>query len=265
MSPDGSLGSPLDIREQDGILEVILNRPKANAIDAATSRQMGEVFSHFRDDPSLRVAIISGAGPKFFSAGWDLQAAAEGEAIDSDYGVGGFAGLSELKLYKPVIAAVNGLAVGGGFELALACDLIVAVDEAQFFLPEIFVGLIADSASLRLPKRLPYHIAMEMLLTGRRMGAEEALRWGLVNAVVPQVELMDKAREMAQQIIQGAPLAVASVKELVSHSQHLSLEEGYALLRSQKLGFYEAMLASEDAKEGPKAFAEKRSPRWQAK
>ncbi|MEZ4608368.1 MAG: enoyl-CoA hydratase-related protein [Deinococcales bacterium] len=132
MSPDGSLGSPLDIREQDGILEVILNRPKANAIDAATSRQMGEVFSHFRDDPSLRVAIISGAGPKFFSAGWDLQAAAEGEAIDSDYGVGGFAGLSELKLYKPVIAAVNGLAVGGGFELALACDLIVAVDEPNF-------------------------------------------------------------------------------------------------------------------------------------
>jgi crotonobetainyl-CoA hydratase len=248
------------------ILEIVLDRPKANAIDAATSRAMGALFCEFRDDPSLRVAILTGAGEKFFSAGWDLNAAAQGEAIESDYGPGGFGGLTELHdLRKPVIAAVNGLAVGGGFEIALACDLIVTAEHAQFALPEVLVGVLADAGSFRLPRRLPRAIAMEMLLTGRRMEAAEALRWGLVNAVVPHAQLIEKAREYAQMVLKAAPLAVAAVKEVTGATESLSLPECYALLRSGTLGTYQAMLASEDAQEGPRAFSEKRTPQWKAR
>jgi crotonobetainyl-CoA hydratase len=248
------------------ILEVTLDRPKANAIDAATSRQMGELFCSFRDDPALRVAILTGAGQKFFSAGWDLNAATGGEAIESDYGPGGFAGLTELHdLNKPVIAAVNGIAAGGGFELALSCDLIVAAEHAQFFLPEALVGVLADAGSFRLPKRLPRAIAMEMLLTGRRMGAEEALRWGLVNAVVPASGLMEKAREYGQAILKAAPLSIAAVKEVTRATEALGIEACYALMRSGTLAAYEAMLTSEDALEGPRAFAEKREPVWKGR
>ncbi len=256
----------LQITRNGQILEVILDRPKANAIDNATSRLMGELFCEFRDDPGLRVAIITGGGEKFFSAGWDLSAAAEGEAIDGDYGPGGFAGITELHdLNKPVIAAVNGMAVGGGFELALACDLIVAAEHAQFFLPEIFVGVLADAASFRLPKRLPHQIAMEMLLTGRRMDAEEAKRWGLVNVVVPPDQVMAKARELAEIIIKAAPLSIAAVKAVTRATVALDVEACYALMRSGKLEAYERMLSSDDAKEGLKAFAEKREPVWQGK
>lgn len=260
------MNESLKITRNGQILEVTLDRPKANAIDNATSRAMGELFSEFRDDPTLRVAILTGAGDRFFSAGWDLNAAAEGDALEGEYGVGGFGGITELHdLHKPIIAAVNGMAVGGGFELALACDLIVAADHAEFFLPEIFVGLIADDAALRLPKRLPYHIAQEMLLTGRRMGAEEAARWGLVNAVVPRAEVMGKAREFAATILQAAPLSIAAIKEITRATASLSLPEGYGLLRSGKLENYTQMLHSEDAQEGPRAFAEKRDPVWKGK
>lgn len=253
----------IQITRNGQILEVTLDRPKANAIDNATSRAMGELFSAFRDDPDLRVAILTGAGDRFFSAGWDLNAAADGDALEGEYGVGGFGGITELHdLHKPIIAAANGMAVGGGFELALACDLIVAADHAEFFLPEIFVGLIADAAALRLPKRLPYHIAQEMLLTGRRMGAEEAHRWGLVNAVVPRAEVMGKAREFAATIIQAAPLSIAAVKEITRATAALSIPDSYALLKSGQLPHYTQMLNSEDAKEGPRAFAEKREPVW---
>jgi crotonobetainyl-CoA hydratase len=249
---------------RDGpVLEVTLDRPKANAIDAATSRQMGELFCEFRDDPALRVAILTGAGERFFSAGWDLAAAADGEAIEADHGVGGFAGLTELHdLNKPVIAAVNGLAVGGGFELALACDLVVAVDSAEFFVPEALVGVLADAATFRLPKRLPRQIAIDLLLTGRRMGAEEAHRWGLVNAVTPRATLMDTAREYARSVVRAAPLAVAAVKEVARETEALAIAECYGLLRSRTLPAYERMLASDDAQEGPRAFTEKREPRW---
>lgn len=258
--------SSLEVVTNGKILEVTLNRPKANAIDAETSREMGQLFSDFRDDPDLRVAILTGGGEKFFSAGWDLNAAADGEDIDGDYGLGGFGGIAELHdLNKPVIAAVNGMAVGGGFELALACDLIVAADHAQFFTPEIFVGVLADAASLRLPKRLPYHVAMEMLLTGRRMAAEEAKQWGLVNAVVSQTEVMENAREFAETIIQAAPLSIGAVKEVTRATAALDTKDGYAKMRSGDLKTYEAMLVSEDAVEGPKAFAEKRDPIWKGK
>ena len=256
----------LKVTRNGPILEVTLDRPKANAIDAATSRRMGVLFCEFRDDPALRVAIITGGGEKFFSAGWDLHAAAHGEAIDSDYGPGGFAGLTELHdLNKPVIAAVNGMAVGGGFELALACDLIVAVEQAQFSLPEVLVGVLADAGSFRLPKRLPRPIAMEMLLTGRRMGAEEARGWGLVNAVTSPGELMGKAREYALAILKAAPLAIAAVKEVTRATEALGVPACYELMRSGQLKAYEKMLTSEDAKDGPRAFAEKREPVWQGR
>lgn len=256
----------LQVTRNGPILEIVLDRPKVNAIDNLTSRQLGELFSQFRDDPALRVAILTGGGERFFSAGWDLNAASAGAAIDGDYGVGGFAGLTELHdLNKPVIAAVNGMAVGGGFELALACDLIVAADHAQFWLPEIFVGVLADAAAIRLPKRLPYHIALEMLLTGRRMAADEALRWGLVNAVVPQAQLLEKAREYAETIVRAAPLSVAAIKEVTRATAALDVQSAYALLRSGKLTTYTQLLTSADAQEGPRAFAEKRTPVWQGR
>jgi len=256
----------LKIERNGAILEVTLDRPKANAIDAATSRLMGETFCRFRDDPALRVAILTGAGERFFSAGWDLKAAAEGEASNTDFGPGGFAGLTRLfDLDKPVIAAVNGLAFGGGFELALACDLMVVAESAELCLPEAFVGLIPDSGTVRLPRRLPRAIALEMLYTGRRMGAEEAARWGLANAVVPQGAVMAKAREVAAAVVGGAPLSIAAIKELLRKSETLDTEASLGLLESGAIAAYEAMLVSEDAQEGPRAFAEKREPVWKGR
>src|SRR5690625_1871767 len=191
---------------EGGILEVTLDRPKANAIDLPTSRTMGDVFQAFRDDDQHRVAIVRTAGEKFFSAGWDLKGAADGDAVDSDYGVGGFAGLQELRdLNKPVIAAVNGMAVGGGFELALSADLIIAADTASFALPEINAGTLADAATIKLPKRIPYHVAMDMLYTGRWMDAAEALRWGLVSEVVPLANLYGSAWAMESTLTVGPP------------------------------------------------------------
>ena len=192
------------------VLEVTLDRPKANAIDLATSRLMGETFRDFRDDPELRVAIVKTAGERFFSAGWDLKAAADGDAVDGDYGVGGFGGLQELRgLNKPVIAAVSGMAVGGGFELMLSADLIYAADHSSFALPEIKAGTLADAATIKLPKRIPYHVAMEMLYLGRWMDTEEALRWGLINEALPEDKLMDRVWDVARELASGPPLVFA--------------------------------------------------------
>lgn len=254
----------LHVTANDGVLEIVLDRPKANAIDARTSLEMCEAFAAFRDDPSLRVAIITGAGNRFFSAGWDLKAAAEGEAPDADFGPTGFAGLTEFfDLDKPVIAAVNGYAFGGGFELALAADMIVASENASFALPEASIGIVPDSGGvLRLPKILPPAIVNEMLMTGRSMDAAEALRWGVVNRVVPAEELMDAARQLAQETKSGAPLALGALKEIVRETSELSVADGYARMRSGELANYPAVLHSEDALEGPRAFAEKRDPVW---
>jgi crotonobetainyl-CoA hydratase len=258
------MNDAVKVRKDGAILEVTLDRPKANAIDVRTSVAMGEAFVAFRDDPELRVAILTGGGEKFFCAGWDLKAAADGEAYDADYGPGGFGGVTELHdLNKPIIAAVNGLAFGGGFELALACDLIVAAERAEFCLPEIKVGVLADAATFRLPKRVPRNIAMELLMTGRRMSAAEAARWGLVNAVVPSA--MHHAREIAALLADGPPLALAAVKAVVRETEMLTNEQCYALMRSGNLAAFEAMLASEDAREGPRAFAEKREPVWKGR
>ena len=247
----------------NGVLTITLDRPKANAINVATSRALYAAFKQLQDDPALRVAIITGSG-RFFSAGWDLGAATEGEAIDADHGPGGFAGLTEFfSLGKPVIAAVNGLAFGGGFELALAADLIIAADHVEFALPEVKLGMIPDSGGvLRLPRRLPRAIATELLLTGRRMSAQEAQRWGLVNQVVPADDLMRAAHEMAAVIVQNAPLALAAVKEVLRETEGQTLPQAYQTLRTGDLSNYRAMLTSEDAQEGPRAFGEKRAPRW---
>ena len=246
------------------ILEVTINRPKANAIDAATSREMSAVFESFMKDSQLRVAILTGAGTRFFSAGWDLTAASEGEAFESDYGVGGFGGICELKYRpKPVIVAVNGMAVGGGFEIALAADLIVAAEHAEFFLPEANLGLIADNATIRLPKVVPPNIAREMLISGRRMSATEAQSWGIVNQVTSTENLMTAARELATKICAAAPLSVAAVLELVRDLEDVSTDDAMPILRSNET--YRAAINSQDAKEGADAYAEKRSPKWQGK
>jgi crotonobetainyl-CoA hydratase len=213
-------------RREGGVLEVTLDRPKANAIDLATSRLMGETFRAFRDDPELRVAIVRTAGEKFFSAGWDLKAAAVGDAVDGDYGVGGFGGLQELRdLNKPVIACVNGMAVGGGFELALSCDLIYASGHSSFALPEIRAGTLADAATIRLPKRMPYHVAMDLLFTGRWMDAAEARRWGLVNEVLPADRLEERVWEVARLLEGGPPLVFAAIKETVRIAEGLPFQE----------------------------------------
>ena len=216
--------SPIETLVQDGILQVTLNRPKANAIDLKTSKIMGDTFKNFRDNPNLKVAIITGAGDKFFCPGWDLKAAADGDAVDGDYGIGGFGGLQELSnLNKPVIAAVNGICCGGGLEWALSADIILAADHASFALPEIRSGTVADAASIKVPKRIPYHIAMELLLTGRWFDVDEAKNWGIVNHSYPAKELISKAWELAQLLASGPPLVYAAIKA-VSYT-HLRAHE----------------------------------------
>jgi len=260
------MSNPVKTHRDGAVLEVMLDRPKANAIDLATSRIMGEVFRDFRDDPELRVAIVTGAGEKFFCPGWDLKAAAGGDAVDGDYGIGGFGGLQELRdMNKPVIAAVNGIACGGGLELALSADIILAADHASFALPEIRSGTLADAASIKLPKRIPYHIAMELLLTGRWFDAEEAHRWGLVNEVVAADALMARAREMAALIASGPPLVYAAIKEVVRDAEDRKFQDVMNRITRRQLPTVDVLYGSEDQLEGARAFAEKRDPVWKGR
>ncbi len=258
--------TPIRIERRGAVLEVTLDRPKANAIDLATSRIMGEVFTAFRDDPDLHVALLTGAGEKFFCPGWDLKAATDGDAVDGDYGKGGFGGLQELRgLNKPVIVAVNGIACGGGLELALSADIILAADHATFALPEIRSGTVADAASIKLPKRIPYHIAMEMLLTGRWINAEEAARWGLVNRVIPAAQLMEEARRLADELAAGPLLVFAAIKEIVREAEGMKFQDVMNRITKSQLETVERLYRSQDQLEGARAFAEKRDPVWKGR
>lgn len=260
--------SEVKVERRGAVLEVKLDRPKVNAIDHEISKRMGEAFVMLRDDPELRVGIITGGGDRIFSAGWDLKALDRGDSQLDEWWqenqdlLGGFAGLTELwDLKKPVIAAVNGLAIGGGFELAMSADLIIASEHVEFALPELPLGIVPDAGAIqRLPRRIPYNVAMEMLLLGRRMSAEEAKLHGLVNAVVPAEQLMQKAREWADQLAEAAPLALQTVKEVLTAIEGETIRNAFDTMRTGDLPVYRRMLKSEDAEEGVRAFVEKRKP-----
>ena len=257
---------PIRTRTEGAVLEVTLDRPKANAIDLATSRIMGQTFRAFRDDDTLRVAILRAEGEKFFCPGWDLKAAAGGEAVDSDYGVGGFGGLQELpNLNKPVIAAVNGICCGGGLELALSCDLILCSDTATFALPEIRSGTVADAASIKLPKRIPYHVAMDLLLTGRWFDADEARRWGIVREICTPETLLTKAWDLARLLESGPPLVYAAIKEVVREAENMRFQDALNRVTKRLLPTVDRLYSSADQLEGARAFAEKRPPVWRGK
>lgn len=256
-------------RREGVILEVTINRPKvANAIDWETSRLLGETFQRFRDDPDLRVAILKSASERHFCAGWDLKTTAAADIpgaapVNKDFGPGGFGGIQEMRdLNKPLIACVNGVALGGGFELALSCDLIYASEHSSFGLPEIISGTLADAASARLHKRMPWHIAMELLFTGRRMEAAEAHRWGLVNEVLPKDKLEQRVWEVAKLLADGPPLVFAAIKETVRVSETLAFVDTMNRISRGQLATVERLSKSEDTREGRRAFAEKRAPVW---
>lgn len=260
----------IEVTRNGRILEIKMNRPKVNAIDIPMSQALGAAFAELRDNPELWVGILTGEGEKIFSAGWDLKALNSGEVeLDNwwetaDYGDGGFAGLTEnWNLNKPVIAALNGLVIGGGFELAMGCDLLIASKHVEFGLPELPLGMVPDAGALqRLPRRLPHNIAMEMFLLGRRMTANEAAHYGLVNKVVPKEKLLDQAREWAESIAWSAPLAMQSVKEVQRAIECVPLEKAFHKMRTENLPTYRKMLKSKDAVEGVAAFVEKREPNF---
>ena len=262
------------VETYERIVEITIDRPPANAINSGVSNAIYEALTMLQEDDNLSVGIITGSGERIFSAGWDLKEIAaidnNAEAVNSAYSCpGGFAGISEFwGLKKPVISAVNGMAVGGGFEIALATDLIVAADHAEFFLPEMQRGFLPDVGAIQiLPRRIPYNVAMELLYTGRRMSTAEAQHWGLVCRVCPIGELMDRTRELAHEVARGAPLALQALKEVVPAIHSLPMQQAFAATKpgNDDLPVYQKMLMSEDFMEGPRAFAEKRDPVWKGK
>ena len=243
---------------------VTVNRPeRMNALHPPANLELDAIWNDFERDPELWVGILTGAGDKAFSAGNDLRYTAEHGRDMVRFGEGGFGGLaSRTTCWKPILAAVNGYALGGGFEMALACDIIIAADHARLGLPEPRVGLMAGAGGVhRLPRMIPQKIAMGYILTGRHLTAEEAHRLGVVNEVVPLAQLMPTAMKWANEILECAPLSIRASK------QAALMGLGQPLETALRMGYTEAekMRRSEDMVEGPRAFAEKRKPRWQAR
>lgn len=272
------MAETVKVRRDGAVLEVELDRPPANALDTKTSYAMYDAFKQLNDDGDLRVGILMAADneKRIFSAGWDLKAAADGDGkSDSegfDLGPGGLGGLPEFwDLYKPIIAAVNGAAVGGGFEMALGADIIVASDDSYFWLPEMQRGFLPDAGAVqKLHHLIPYNVAVDLLLTGRRMSAHEAKHWGLVRDVVPRSELVEHARTLARTVARAAPLVPRALKQFLRAAGHVSPEEAHRISRRAWTGrsgldHYEAMLCSDDFAEGSRAFAEKREPSFKGR
>lgn len=243
------------------IAYVTINRPdRLNALHPPANAELYDAFSSFRDDPDVWVAILTGAGERAFSAGNDLRYTAEHGRRDRTLDIRRFGGItSDFTCWKPIIAAVNGYALGGGLELAMACDIIIAADHAEMGLPEVRVGLVAGAGGThRLPRHIPLKIALGMMLTGRRISAQEAHRLGLVNEVVPLAELMPTAERWASEVLEVAPLSARASKQMAYSGLDWPLE----IAMSRSYTEYQRAMASEDFIEGPRAFAEKRKPNW---
>ena len=249
---------------EDGILTLTLDRPQVlNALHLPAHVELSRAFDAYAADSALRVAIVTGSGDRAFCVGTDLKSLAQ--TGDYEYPHGGFAGITKrFDLWKPVIAAVNGLCLGGGVEILAACDLAVASEHAEFGLPEPRVGLAAlgGGALQRLARQMPMKDAMGLVLTGKRIPAAEALRISLVNEVVPRGEALQRAQALARDMLACAPLALEASKQVMLQSL---AEADLAAAMTRRYPAAERMLASEDAKEGPRAFAEKRKPRWQGR
>ena len=252
------------LRERRGNVEILtINRPEArNAINGAVSKSMSDAMDALTDDPECWVVVVTGSGDKAFSAGMDLKAFSSGEGGDIMGASGGFGGLTQRDFPKPIIAAVNGSALAGGFEIMLSCDLVVAADHAKFGIPEAKRGLIAGAGGLiRMPKRLPMAVALELAMTGDPIDAERAYALGLVNKVVPGDAVLAEAVALAERIAANAPLAVRYSKEVMKRAADLPESEGWAINSDA----VRVVFSSADAMEGPIAFAEKRAPNWQGK
>ena len=263
------MGEATIYEKKDHLAILTLNRPDAmNAMNAAMRREMGEAFVDFRDDADAWVLVITGAGDRAFCAGMDLREMAsrlaggapqQGTPRQPEAPVASLMA-GNVEIWKPIIAAINGVAVGGGLETALACDIRIAADSARMGLSEPKRGIIPGGGGLaRLPRLVPLGSAMEILLTGDLISAQEAYRIGMVNQVVPAAELMAAANKMAERLMESAPLALRAIKETVMKTRHMSLEEALPAR------FGPNVMASEDAREGTAAFGQKRKPQWKGK